>query len=109
MPMRLPVRLRAPERVTSLVFPVAIAAESVETPLLVQSRAVVLVVHDESGAVSWRLDVPLLLQPGSEPTTLMVNVSGGGQYTLLLRDTNDDLVVDSATVRVDVLGQGFTF
>jgi hypothetical protein len=109
VPTRLPVRLKAPERVTSLFFPVAIAAEPVETPLLVQARAVVLVVHDESGAVSWRLDVPLLLQPGSEPTTLMVNVSGGGQYTLLLRDSKEDLVVDSATVRVDVLGQEFTF
>jgi hypothetical protein len=109
VPARLPVRMSAPERATSLVFPVSLLVQPVAAPLLVQPREVTLVAFDVRGGEAWRLQTPRLLRPGEDAVTIMVNLPRGGEYHLSLRDLDDDAPIATMSVRVDVLGDAFAF
>jgi hypothetical protein len=106
----LPLRLKAPERVTSLTFKVSIAADAITEPVGFSGRKVLLRVFDAQGTPVWTAPAPETFYPGQAMTKdLMPTVPRGGEYQLQLVDADSSFQIQHHTVQVDVMGDGFDF
>jgi hypothetical protein len=105
------VRLRVPDRVTTLAFPVSVVGDAAMAPLLVAPRDVALLVQDGRGSVVWRSPEVLRMVGSTTETveTRVVTVPTGGEYVVLLRDSGSQSIIEARQIRVDVLGADFTF
>ncbi len=111
VPTRAPVALRAPEQVTVLAFPVTVVIGAVDAPLLMPPLDLSIVARDHSGRVVWELVESLSLRAATSEVTERVTVSlpRGGEYVISVVDRSTGGDIASRAVRVDVLGDDFTF
>lgn len=110
-PERPTVRLLAPERVTALAFPVTLTVDASPTPLLMAPMEAIVAVDDPEGARVWKTETPLALRAEAAPVDhrVTVTLARGGEYVISLLDADGETVLASRSIRVEVLGDEFTF
>ncbi|MBI3303495.1 MAG: PglZ domain-containing protein [Deltaproteobacteria bacterium] len=106
-----PVRLQVSERETSQNFKIAVIADAVDQPLWFTARRVILRVFDAQGGVAWTCKEEKVFVPNAAGSTetLIATVPRGGVYTVALCDAETSYQIQSAQVRVEVLGEDFDF
>jgi hypothetical protein len=110
-PARPTVRVQAPERVTALAFPIALVVEPTATPLLVAPVEVLVTVNDLTGVTVWEMETPVEMRAGTAAVEhrVVVALPRGGEYVISAVDVLARAVFDRRSVRVEVLGDDFTF
>jgi hypothetical protein len=104
------VRLEVPSRHTSLSVRVEVVVEASREPLLVGKRRVAVFVRDSQGLEVFRgPTTPIQATEIQQTLPLVVTLTAGGEYTVMLNDVDSSLPLASQQIEVQVLGDDFGF
>jgi hypothetical protein len=106
-----PVRLQAPEKVTSQTFKISLIGDPIDQPIWFAARRVRLRIFDAQGGVAWSSEGEKVFPPtmSGSTETVIVTVPRGGVYTVALLDAMSAYQIQAAEVHVEVLGEDFDF